>query len=58
MMTLMCFDSTTKEQLLSNGYNLLCEKIIDGKKAYVFLNNGKSFNFDNKKVIMTNKMMF
>lgn len=58
MITLMCFDIKTKDELIKNGYNFLFEKEIDGRNAYVFLNNGKSLNFDSKKIVVSNKMMF
>jgi len=42
-----CFNEKDKDNLLSKGFKLLQETIVDKKKAYIFLNN-KSLIFDLK----------
>ena len=42
-----CFNEKDKDNLLSKGFKLLQETIVDKKEAYIFLNN-KSLIFDLK----------
>lgn len=52
------YDNETKEKLLDKGYKLMTTQILNDKKVFVFLNNGKKLNFDNMNINLTNKLMF
>lgn len=52
------YDNETKEKLMNNGYKLMTTQILNDKKVFVFLNNGKKLNFDNMNINLTNKLMF
>jgi hypothetical protein len=57
-MFIYCFDDKTKEELIIQGLKFLKEDLIQGKKAYVFMNDkGISF-FNNKNVYCTNRLNF
>ena len=52
------YDNETKEKLMGNNYKLMTTQILNDKKVFVFLNNGKKLNFDNMNINLTNKLMF
>lgn len=52
------YDNETKEKLLDEGYKLMTTQILNDKKVFVFLNNGKKLKFDNMNINLTNKLMF
>ena len=58
MKFIYAFDNETKEKLLDKGYKLMTTQILNDKKVFVFLNNGKKLNFDNMNINLTNKLMF
>lgn len=58
MKFIYAYDNETKEKLLDNGYKLMTTQILNDKKVFVFLNNGKKLNFDNMNINLTNKLMF
>ena len=58
MRFIQCYDIEIKEYLIKNNYKLLSTQILNDKKVFVFLNNGKKLNFDNMNINLTNKLMF
>ena len=58
MKFIYAYDNETKEKLLDEGYKLMTTQILNDKKVFVFLNNGKKLNFDNMNINLTNKLMF
>ena len=58
MKFIYAYDNGTKEKLLDEGYKLMTTQILNDKKVFVFLNNGKKLNFDNMNINLTNKLMF
>ena len=58
MKFIYAYDNETKEKLLDKGYKLMTTQILNDKKVFVFLNNGKKLNFDNMNINLTNKLMF
>ena len=58
MKFIYAYDNKTKEKLLDEGYKLMTTQILNDKKVFVFLNNGKKLNFDNMNINLTNKLMF
>ena len=52
------YDNETKEKLMGNNYKLMTTQILNDKKVFVFLNNGKKLNFESENVKFTNKLMF
>lgn len=54
------FNEEDKHELLNRGLAFLCEQVIDGKTAYVFLNNSKvKFSVEDKRKFMfSNKLFF
>lgn len=52
------YDVETKEKLMDSGYKLMTTQIINDRKTFVFLNNGKKLNFESENVKFTNKLMF
>lgn len=58
MKFIYAYDNETKEKLMGNNYKLMTTQILNDKKVFVFLNNGKKLNFDNMNINLTNKLMF
>ena len=58
MKFIYAYDNETKEKLMGNNYKLMTTQILNDKKVFVFLNNGKKLNFDNMNINLTNKFMF
>ena len=58
MKFIYAYDNETKEKLLDKGYKLMTTQILNDKKVFVFLNNGKKLNYDNMNINLTNKLMF
>ena len=58
MKFIYAYDNETKEKLLDKGYKLMTTQILNDKKVFVFLNNGKKLNFESENVKFTNKLMF
>ena len=58
MRFIQCYDIEIKEYFIKNNYKLLSTQILNDKKVFVFLNNGKKLNFDNMNINLTNKLMF
>ena len=58
MKFIYAYDNETKEKLLDEGYKLMTTQILNDKKVFVFLNNGKKLNFESENVKFTNKLMF
>lgn len=52
------YDNETKEKLMGNNYKLMTTQILNDKKVFVFLNNGKKLNFEEMDIKLTNKLMF
>lgn len=52
------YDVETKEKLMGSGYKLMTTQMINNKKTFVFLNNGKKLNFEELNIKLTNKLMF
>ena len=53
-----CFDDSTKEKLLKNGYDFMKEVAFENKVASLFINNGNKLNFSNNEVVYSNKLKF
>lgn len=51
-----CYDESTKEKLINNGFDFMNETNYKGKKAYLFINNGNKINFTNENIEFSNKM--
>ena len=51
-----CYDEETKEELIENNYDFMCETKYKGKKAFMFVNNGNKLKFANNEVDCSNKM--
>lgn len=58
MKFIYAYDNETKEKLLDKGYKLMTTQILNDKKVFVFLNNGKKLNFEEMDIKLTNKLMF
>lgn len=43
---------------MGNNYKLMTTQILNDKKVFVFLNNGKKLNFEEMDIKLTNKLMF
>lgn len=54
------FNEEDKHELLNQGLVFLCEGVINGETAYVFLNNAKVkfSNDDKRKFMFSNKLFF
>ena len=58
MKFIYAYDNETKEKLMGNNYKLMTTQILNDKKVFVFLNNGKKLNFEEMDIKLTNKLMF
>lgn len=50
------YDEETKNKLIKDNYSFLSEKIINGKKTFLFANDSNKINFSKDKVKYSNKL--